>query len=249
MYQVQQFAQLAGVTVRALHHYDRMGLVKPRRTEAGYRLYSDRDLERLEQVVALKFIGIPLKEIRALLDRDGSTLPGALGNQRRALEAKRLLVDRAIGAIQEAEAAFRSGRRDTALLKRIIEVIEMQNDMDWAKKYYSEAAQAKIESRRAEWSPELQERVSKQWLDLIADVEAAMKAGENPAGAQAQALAARWKELVAGFTGGDPEVTKGLGKLWADKANWPAHMKQQAEPFKITPGMWEFISKAMAAKK
>jgi len=249
MYQVQQFAQLAGVTVRALHHYDRMGLLKPRRTEAGYRLYSDRDLERLEQVVALKFIGIPLKEIRALLDRDGSTLSGALRNQRRALEAKRLLVDRAIGAIQEAEAAFRSGRRDTALLKRIIEVIEMQNDMDWTKKYYSEAAQAKIESRRAEWSPELQERVSKQWLELIADVEAAMKAGENPAGAQAQALAARWKELVAGFTGGDPEVTKGLGKLWADKANWPAQMKHQAEPFKITPGMWEFISKAMAAKK
>jgi hypothetical protein len=176
-------------------------------------------------------------------------LPVALRNQRRALEAKRLLVERAISAIEEAEAAFRAGRRDTVLLKKIIEVIEMQNEMDWAKKYYSGAAQEKIEARRAEWSPELQERVSKQWIDLIADVDAAMKAGEDPAGAKAKALAARWKGLVEGFTGGDPEITKGLGKLWADKANWPAHAKQWAQPFRITPEMWEFISKAMAAAK
>jgi DNA-binding transcriptional MerR regulator len=215
MYQVQQFAQLAGVTVRALHHYDRMGLIRPRRTGAGYRLYSDRDLERLEQVVALKFIGISLKEIRGLLERTGPALPIALRNQRRALEAKRQLVDRAISAIREAEAAFQAGRRDTVLLRRIIEVIEMQNDMDWAKKYYTDGAQQKIEAKRAEWSPELQERVSKQWIDLIADVDAALKAGEDPTGPKARALAARWKELVEGFTGGDPVVTKGLGKLWA----------------------------------
>ncbi len=58
MYRARQFANLAGVTVRTLHHYDRFGLLKPRRrTDAGYRLYEDRDLERLEQVVALKFLG------------------------------------------------------------------------------------------------------------------------------------------------------------------------------------------------
>jgi len=196
-------------------------------------------------VVALKFIGIPLKEIRGLLERNGTTLPAALRHQRRALEEKRRLVERAIGAIQEAEAAFHAGRRDTALLRKIIEVIEMQNDMDWAKKYYSEAAQARIETKRAEWSPELQERVSRQWIDLIADVAAAMKAGEDAHGPKAQALAARWKHLVEGFTGGDPEVAQGLGKLWADKANWPAHAKQWAQPFRITGEMWDFISRAM----
>ena len=55
--QVHQFAELAGVTVKALHHYDRLGLLKPRRTDSGYRLYTERDLERLEQIVALKFLG------------------------------------------------------------------------------------------------------------------------------------------------------------------------------------------------
>lgn len=63
-YQVHEFADLAGVTVRALHHYDRLGLLRARRTDAGYRLYTARDLERLEQIVALKFFGLPLKQIK-----------------------------------------------------------------------------------------------------------------------------------------------------------------------------------------
>ena len=46
MYRAREFAELAGVTVRTLHHYDRLDLLKPRRTDAGYRLYRDRDLER-----------------------------------------------------------------------------------------------------------------------------------------------------------------------------------------------------------
>jgi len=74
----QEFADRAGVTVRTLHHYDRLGLLSPSgRTDAGYRLYSDRDLLRLEQILALKFIGFPLAEIRKLLKRDARDLPGA----------------------------------------------------------------------------------------------------------------------------------------------------------------------------
>ena len=244
MYQVQQFAQLAGVTVRALHHYDRLGLLKPKRTDSGYRQYSDRDLERLEQIVALKFIGIPLKQIRGLLERTGVTLPEALRRQRCALEARRALVDQAIRAIRRAESAFAAGKRDTALLKNIIEVIEMQNDTDWSKKYYSEAARAKIEERHKDWTPELQERVTKQWIDLIADVERAISEGENPSTPRAKELARRWRELVEGFTGGDPEVLQGLRNVWSDRANWPDHAKQQAQPFRITREMWEFIAKA-----
>jgi MerR family transcriptional regulator, thiopeptide resistance regulator len=244
MYRVKQFAGLAGVTVRALHHYDRLGLLRPRRSGAGYRLYAERDLERLEQIVALKFIGIPLRQIRGLLERNGTTLPAALRKQRRALEQKQAVIQRAMAAIREAEAAFQAGRRESALLQKIIEVIEMENEMDWAKKYYSPEAREKIEARRAEWSPELQERVSKQWIDLIADVEASL--GEDPASPKAQALARRWKDLVEGFTGGDPELTRGVGRLWADKANWPSHAQQWAEPFRITPQIWDFISKAMS---
>jgi hypothetical protein len=63
-----------------------------------------------------------------------------------------------------------------------------------------------------------------------------------------QALAARWKALVAGFTGGDPEVASGLKKLWSDNANWPTHAKEQMKPF-VNPAIWELIQKAMACGK
>src|ERR1039458_7274736 len=93
MYRSRQFAELAGVTVRTLHHYDRLGLLKPRRTAAGYRVYQARDLERLEQIIALKFLGLPLRRIGTLLDRELVALPDALRMQRSVLEEKRRLLE------------------------------------------------------------------------------------------------------------------------------------------------------------
>lgn len=246
-YRVQEFAELAGVTVRALHHYDRLGLLKPGRTQAGYRLYSLRDLERLEQIVALKFLGIPLKQIKTLFNRDALGLPDALRMQRRVLEAKRQLLEHAISAIREAENTTQPGERpDSVVLKKIIEVIEMQNNMDWTKKYYSAEAQAKVEERKQLWSPENQERWSREWSDLFRDVEAALE--EDPASAKAQALASRWKKLVEGFTGGDPQITAGVAKMYQDRPNWPASMQQRMQPFS-NKQVWEFIHKASAAGK
>lgn len=246
-YKAKEFAELSGVTVRALHHYDRLGLLRPKRTHNGYRAYGEQDLVRLEQIVALKFVGLPLRRIKALLDRDGLELSGALHMQRRVLEAKRGLLDQAIEAIRQAETAAAAGQRpDAAILTKIIEVMEMQNDAEWTMKYYNDAAQAKIAERRQLWSPELQERVSRQWMELIRDVEAAL--GEDPAGEKGQALAGRWTGLVEEFTGRDPEVTSGLKNLYADGANWPSQAKQQMQPFRISPEVWGFISRAIAAR-
>jgi len=104
LFKAREFAKLAGVTVRALHYYDRLRLLKPSRyTRAGYRLYSERDFARLEQIVALKFIGFPLKEIKRILNREASDLADALRRQREAIEEKRRRLELAIKAIQRAE--------------------------------------------------------------------------------------------------------------------------------------------------
>jgi DNA-binding transcriptional MerR regulator len=81
-YRIGDFAKLAGVTVRALHHYDRIGLLKPQRGNSGFRLYRLEDLERLEQISALKFLGIPLQEIKLLLRHGPLTLVNSLHVQR-----------------------------------------------------------------------------------------------------------------------------------------------------------------------
>jgi len=68
-FRIQEFAKLAGVTVRALHHYDRLKLLSPaHRSERGYRLYCHEDLGRLERVLALRYLGLSLREIAALLN-------------------------------------------------------------------------------------------------------------------------------------------------------------------------------------
>jgi len=112
LYRVREFAELTGVTVKALHHYDRVGLLEPRRSRAGYRLYSAADRDRLEQIGALKFVGLPLRQIKALLDRRSSSMVDMLTRQRTALDEQRRKLDRAVAAIDwelaEAERSKRS---------------------------------------------------------------------------------------------------------------------------------------------
>jgi len=244
VYKINDFAQKAGVTVRALHHYDRLGLLKPSgRTTAGYRLYSDRDFARLQQIVTLKFIGLPLRQIKALLDGADLDFKQTLQMQRRLLEGKRWQVGMAIQAIDQAEQSLQSGDTpDLAALKKIIEIMERQNNMEWAKKYYSEEAQAKIADKAAAFTPEMQAAVTEKWNLLIREVEAAIRDHEDPAGAKAHSLAERWSSFVSGFTGGDPEIQKGLSKLYADEKNWPANFQK---PF--SDEVAEYMKKAMKA--
>ncbi|MET0650609.1 MAG: MerR family transcriptional regulator, partial [Pyrinomonadaceae bacterium] len=86
LYRASEFAGLTGVTVRTLHHYDRAGLLRPgRRTGAGYRLYGAREFARLQQILTLKFIGLPLAEIKGLLEGRTLDLSETLRLQREAL--------------------------------------------------------------------------------------------------------------------------------------------------------------------
>jgi MerR family transcriptional regulator, thiopeptide resistance regulator len=119
----------------------------------------------------------------------------------------------------------------------------MQNETDWTSKYFSEEAKGKVEERKSLWSPELQERVTREWNELFRDVEAAL--GEDPSGQVAQGLVARWRNLVSEFTGGNPEIQKGLNKMYADSPNWPAQQKQH----QIKPEIQAFIQKAMQASR
>lgn len=246
MYRVSEFAEKAGVTVRTLHHYDRLGLLKPTgRTTAGYRLYAERDFARLQQIVTLKFIGLPLRQIKELLDRGQLDLPAALRLQRRLLLEKRLQVEAAIQAIEEAERSLESGAApNLASLKQIIDIMERYSNMEWTKKYYSEDAQAKIAERARTFTPEMQAKVTADWNELIRDVESAISSHKDPASAAVRKLAERWVSFAHGFTGGDPEVQKGLNQLYSDPGGWPASFKK---PW--SDEVEAFIRKVMAAHK
>jgi len=202
-YQPHEFAKRAGVTIRALHHYDRLGLLKPGgRTAAGYRLCTDRDLVRLEQIVALKFIGFPLSQIRELLSRKDLDVAAALRQQRQIIAEKRDHLDRAIRAIERAEQLVSSGGM---------------------KKYYTEE---QLNDLRKRYTPEVQAKAEHGWADLVRDVEAAIARGDSPDSETGRKLAERKRNLIGLFTGGDPGITANLQKLYEDQANWPANFKK-----------------------
>lgn len=248
-YQAREFARLAGVTVRALHHYDRLSLLKPSgRTAAGYRVYSQPDFARLQQIVTLKFIGFSLRQIKQLIA--GADLRTALRLQRASLEEKRRHLDQAIAAVVEAERMMAPRRTpDWRAFAAITQRIQMQNN-DLIKKYYNDEAQKLLAERQTLWSPELQQRVEREWLELFADIKAALAENVKPESARGKALAGRHTKLIEAFTGGHAPLEEGARKVWQDFDNLPAANQDLMRPFKdaINPEINAFIEKAKAAR-
>lgn len=226
---VRQFAAETGITVRTLHVYDRLGLLKPaKRTRSGYRLYGESELERLEQILALRFVGFSLEQIKELLSESRWPLVVALRMQREIIAQQKRRFESAIDAIEHAEQALLDDesidRWET--LRTVMENFRMSNDWNWTQEYYSEEARAKIAEMRENTPKEVVEQGQRDWAALIAEVEEAASAGVDPKSARAQALATRWRELVGQFTRGDAEVHKGLNKLWNDPKHWPKDFKR-----------------------
>jgi MerR family transcriptional regulator, thiopeptide resistance regulator len=246
-YRIREFAELAGVTVRALHHYDRLGLLKPRRTPTGYRVYGATDLEILEQIVALKFIGLPLDKIKLLLRRKPAELSAALRAQRTLLDQRKSLLERAIWAIGQAEMTLQNGgQADSRVFRHIIEVIEMQNDGEEWKKQYDALVQASFEQLPS-MSPDARTQLREQFADLFKDVEGAL--GEEPASPRAQQLADRCAELLRILTVKgklDPRLLK-IAAAYLSGGECPAGAPPEP-PFGGKP-VWEFMGKALAVRQ
>src|SRR3954452_24844647 len=107
---VSQVARMTGVSVRALHHYDEIGLLRPSgRSDAGYRLYGPADLERLQQVLFFRELGFPLEEIARIVTDPGFDLGTALRMQREMLGQKLVRTHALIAAVDAALARLQEG--------------------------------------------------------------------------------------------------------------------------------------------
>jgi MerR family transcriptional regulator, thiopeptide resistance regulator len=227
--QIKEFARDAGVTVRTLQLYDRVGLLKPAAlTQSGYRLYGRVQLERLEQIVALRFVGFSLEQIKELLGESDPPLAVALRLQRAVIARQKRRLESALQAIDEAQRALEgNGSADLwSTLRTVIEVFKMQNEWDWTKKYYSAEALERIEEHRHSTPQAVVEQGQRDWAGLIAEVEGAAARGADPASDEAQSLANRWRTLVAQFTQGDADVQRGLNRIWSDSTHWPTDFER-----------------------
>jgi DNA-binding transcriptional MerR regulator len=238
-YTIRQFAGIAGVSVRTLHHYDRIGLLSPERSASGYRTYHEHDLEVLEQIIALRFIGIPLKDIKTLLHRDPQEFIRALAAQRVSLAEKRKAIDAGLRAIEHAERSATAGRPvDAGALTNIIKALTLQSN-DAAAKYQA-LLDAKI-TRLKDMSAERTADLGRRWAELFKDVEKCLD--EDPAGARAQELAGRWLELLQVFS---KNATIDAALMQASAI----HVRASEWSHRVgNPAVWGFIGKALSVRE
>lgn len=217
-YPTSRFAAKAGVTLRTLRYYGQIGLLQPSFvTQAGHRRYTDRDLIRLQQILALKFLGFSLDQIRQMLRIEPLEVGDSLEIQKRMMAEKREQIDAVIRAIERAqELMARQGKLDWESLVQVIKATQMEKQTEWWKKYYSEEAWKKIEERQRSYSKEQAEADARRWQEVIEGMREAARRGDDPGSPAVQDLARRWTGLVNEFTMGDPEIERGLAKLWAD---------------------------------
>jgi DNA-binding transcriptional MerR regulator len=245
VYHTSQFAEKAAVSVRTLRYYDKVGLLSPSRyTEAGFRLYTDEDFPRLQQILALKFLGFSLAEIQQCLRFEPTFLRESLARQKAMMQEKRWQLDTVIQALDATENALRANHNgDWEPIIRVIQVMQMTQTNDWRKKYfteeqlsqmeelskksYSEEDRQKIAEWGKNWSEADQQVATQQWDAVIAELKRLAAEGADPASPEAQALAAQWWSLIQQFTHGDPGVTQGLKNMYRNLDEMP----EQERPF------------------
>jgi DNA-binding transcriptional MerR regulator len=210
-------ARKLGLTIRALRLYEQRGLVRPLRSEKGWRLYGPAQIARLAAIASLKSLGLGLAEIATLL-RNDPPLENILRLRAQALRAE---MARAQNALLLTEAALRLRAAGQSLsvekLCDLIRSCQMQplpkTFMDEVEKLYTPEEQAAMLARKMQMQDD-PTHGGQAWAVLIAEVKQLIAANTDPASPPAQAAAQRWIALVKAFSGGDAAVEAKSAKLW-----------------------------------
>lgn len=238
-------AALPGLSVRTLHHYDHIGLVVPSvRTPAGYRGYTDADIERLHLVLVYRSVGPPLDEIRVLLDDPSADVLGHLRRQHGLLLEQAERLQRTIKAVEELMNARRKGVQLTAE-----EQVEIFGTSAFGEEYAAEAGQRWGETDA--WKQSLQ-RVSQfsrqDWIAIKAEGEALLEAlaqakrgGVKPGSAEANELAARHRSSIERSYDCDDEIHRNLVQKYLADERFTRYYDD------VEPGLAQFVHDIVVA--
>jgi DNA-binding transcriptional MerR regulator len=244
-YAVGRVAELAGVTVRTLHHYDEIGLLSPgERSPSGYRRYGEADLERLQQILYYRELGFPLEEIAAILDDPHADAAAHLRRQHRLLRERIRRLEAMVAAVEHAMEAQQMGIPLTPQ-----ERFEVFGDFD-PDQYAEETEQRWGDTEAYRESQRRVQRYTRQdWLALKAEGEqttaalaAALRAG-TPATDPAvlQLAEAHRQHITKWFYDCPYEVHRGLGDMYT------ADDRFRASYERIAPGLAEYLRDAIHA--
>lgn len=234
-------ARLLGVSVKALRVYERHGLVRPQRTEAGWRVYGPNELLRLHQIRWRKRWGLKLSQIKDLLQDRVVDLDTFLSLLQRDLAQRKDSIIASLHLIEKARATLAQGGSLTVdeLIALTKEANMPEETPEWVKKitplvdrHLSDDEQQELRKRKQDYGD-----ANKQWAALIAEAKSLV--GTDPGAPAALDLARRWNKLVATVVGANPDVRAKLADLWRDASANP--QIAPSLPFTFTPDVIAFI--------
>lgn len=239
-YTVSRLARMAGVSVRTLHHYDRVGLLKPTgRSEAGYRLYGEKDLLRLQQVLFYRELDVPLRRIREILDAPTFDAAAALAEHRALLETRGRRIARLIETIDRTTARLRG---ETTMLsdEELYEGFPKEKVEAWNAEAAERWGDTYRQSNRRvrSWSKERLAEVRAEGERITGEMASLMDRG--PSDPRVQELAAAFYRHLHRFYDPTPEMFAGLGRLYVEHPDF----RERYEA--IRPGLAEFLRDTMA---
>ena len=234
MWTVKQVSDIAGVSVRTLHHYDAIGLLKPAKvTEAGYRLYDEGALGRLQSILLFRELGFPLQEIKSILDRPGFDPMDALAQQLQLLERKRRHVE---GLISLARGILEKGARS----------MDFQAFDTKALEQYKAEAKGKWGHTKA-----YMEFVQKKEADIAGATQALMGLFQALGAMQSlppahelvqEKIQALQNHITRHFYTCTPQILQGLGQMYTEDPRFRENIDRAGGP-----GTAAFVQRAIQA--
>ncbi|MDO3411957.1 MerR family transcriptional regulator [Saccharibacillus sp. CPCC 101409] len=239
-FKVKEVSKLAGVSVRTLHHYDEIGLLKPAQVgESGYRFYSEEDLERLQQILFFRELGFGLKEIKRMMDSPSFDRIEALELQRRMLEEK---LEQTRSMIENIGRTIRHARGEIQMTQK-----QRFEGMDFTHNPYEQEARerwgdAAVDdaNRRLEQrtqTPEMRADLQEEWDRRMNEMAQARH--EDPASPRAQKLIGGWYDYLQTFGSYSHEAFAGLGRMYVQDERFTQNIDRCGE------GLAAWMSEAM----
>ena len=212
---VREFAKLTGVSVRTLHFYDGIGLLKPSSVDEqnGYRFYDECSLTRMQEILFYRELDFPLKEIRMILSSPDYDKQNALKEQKRLLTLKKERLERLISAL------------DGAMKGEFVNMNVFDNSEFEAKreeyakeakeKWGDTAAYEESAEKTAEYSADRWKQINSVMNDKIAEFADCKRKGFAPDSKQAQALAKNWQDFITeNYYTCSKEILASLGEMY-----------------------------------
>ncbi|MCI3922601.1 MerR family transcriptional regulator [Paenibacillus sp. TRM 82003] len=237
---VKEVADLVGISVRTLHHYDEIGLLTPEETtESGYRIYSDRNLETLQQILFFKALDVPLKRIKEIIESPAFDPTEALTQHRKLLLEKRGRIDR---MLETLDKTLRHAKGEISMTNE-----EKFAGFDFSRNPYEAEARERWGDRAVDESNARVGKLSQAEQEALGQETNALYRrladlrGLDPTSAEAQEAIGAWFALLNRMGAYSLEAFKSLGQMYVDDARFTKNIDQFGE------GLAAFMRDAMAA--